>query len=455
MNRVTSLCALPLIVCAQAASASITSVGPGGLLIPPPPNANFNTGLIESDTEMFIWEEQQNIPLGAVLAVNIDGFPGTYDDTTMGTGGVIRDPVMIDSHFIHLDSLTGTNQSPVAITTTITFDQPIIGIICRDNLLDASDVLGAGTIYPTGVSARDVEWSGGQGVQETFVISPDRLSLTVTLTGGSLGDQARVITGASGGAEPIAHITRYSGARDLPGGVSATATASIYFVNEGLTDEVYVFSLVDPDGVIAFEPPSGFVEVAAGEMVVAQVTMLAPAAGTPGTGLPYRANIIETTTGASATVIGEVRNTDAIYFSTDSGKQIPSPDDGGDADSDGGTTNKTEGQLPPVMLGGRFENDPFRTLIYTETITLAPREVRALVIPVDPGLITLRTGPTGFADLVIEWDQNGDGFPDPGGSITLCAPVPGGACPTDLNGDGTVDGADLGQMLGAWGTCPS
>ena len=39
-------------------------------------------------------------------------------------------------------------------------------------------------------------------------------------------------------------------------------------------------------------------------------------------------------------------------------------------------------------------------------------------------------------------DLNGNGIPDE------CEPVPG-----DLNGDGIVDGADLGIMLGAWGEC--
>ena len=29
-----------------------------------------------------------------------------------------------------------------------------------------------------------------------------------------------------------------------------------------------------------------------------------------------------------------------------------------------------------------------------------------------------------------------------------------GCCPTDLNCDGQVDGADLGLLLGSWGPCP-
>ena len=37
--------------------------------------------------------------------------------------------------------------------------------------------------------------------------------------------------------------------------------------------------------------------------------------------------------------------------------------------------------------------------------------------------------------------------------ITLMASE-GMPCPADLNGDGIVDGADLGLMLGGWGVCP-
>ena len=43
-------------------------------------------------------------------------------------------------------------------------------------------------------------------------------------------------------------------------------------------------------------------------------------------------------------------------------------------------------------------------------------------------------------------DANGDGIPDE------CAPPTN---PADLNGDGIVDGADLGIALGSWGECPA
>ncbi|MFG0275565.1 MAG: hypothetical protein ACF8QF_10950, partial [Phycisphaerales bacterium] len=50
-------------------------------------------------------------------------------------------------------------------------------------------------------------------------------------------------------------------------------------------------------------------------------------------------------------------------------------------------------------------------------------------------------------------DLNGDGVVE-GADLGLLLGAWGacaGACPADLNGDGVVDGADLGLLLGAWG----
>jgi hypothetical protein len=39
------------------------------------------------------------------------------------------------------------------------------------------------------------------------------------------------------------------------------------------------------------------------------------------------------------------------------------------------------------------------------------------------------------------------------GLLNISGPE-GNACPGDLDGDGSVGGADLGLLLGAWGACP-
>lgn len=52
-------------------------------------------------------------------------------------------------------------------------------------------------------------------------------------------------------------------------------------------------------------------------------------------------------------------------------------------------------------------------------------------------------------------DLNGDGVidgADLGAQLSAWGPCAG--CAADINGSGVVDGADLGLLLGAWGTCP-
>jgi len=52
-------------------------------------------------------------------------------------------------------------------------------------------------------------------------------------------------------------------------------------------------------------------------------------------------------------------------------------------------------------------------------------------------------------------DLNGDGVVDGadlGILLNAWGPCPG--CPADLDGNGVVDGADLGILLNAWGPCP-
>ena len=51
----------------------------------------------------------------------------------------------------------------------------------------------------------------------------------------------------------------------------------------------------------------------------------------------------------------------------------------------------------------------------------------------------------GAADLV--WTRS---FSQIVSEVTVCTP-----CPAEINGDGSVDGADLGMLLAAWGSADS
>jgi hypothetical protein len=52
-------------------------------------------------------------------------------------------------------------------------------------------------------------------------------------------------------------------------------------------------------------------------------------------------------------------------------------------------------------------------------------------------------------------DANGDGTVDGADlGLMLAAWGPCSGCALDFNGDGAVDGIDLGLVLSAWGACP-
>ena len=74
--------------------------------------------------------------------------------------------------------------------------------------------------------------------------------------------------------------------------------------------------------------------------------------------------------------------------------------------------------------------------------------------------LTFRFDPAGLAPgqhsavaTVTTSDENVPGAASAQVTVTLTATV-GGGQPADLNGDGVVNGADLGLLLAAWGVAP-
>ncbi len=123
----------------------------------------------------------------------------------------------------------------------------------------------------------------------------------------------------------------------------------------------------------------------------------------------------------------------------------------------GGTSGAYEGQLGTVV--------PITTWTFTpvSTGTLDTYELPSAEVLGD-----LNDPKDGFVTLVLTAEDaasatyRGQNAPFTSGGNTLNAPylriaytlVKGGTCPGDLNGDGGVDGADLGILLQSWGACP-
>lgn len=146
-------------------------------LIPPPTDVTLDA--LESDTEMWVFNEVQGLVLASDLSVDFGG-----------TGGVISAGTKINSHFVHKDTLGGT----VTLSGTATFDEIILGIIASPSGLNTSDsILGlAGTSYPFGLDKRGTQ-IGEVGDSITFTVD----TLTLTSVTSSRPDQLRVITASS------------------------------------------------------------------------------------------------------------------------------------------------------------------------------------------------------------------------------------------------------------------
>ena len=164
---------LALVAAATGASAASVSGDIVELLNAPPSVVEEGT---ESDSQIFLFLERQNVSLASTLAVNVSS-PGSYGAnpgvTTLATGTVL------DSYFLHMD-IVDSGDGGVAnrrdLAGSIVFDRPVLGIIGSDPELDASDaILGSpSTFYPTGTSGRDT-WEGG----DSITLSADRMTLTI------------------------------------------------------------------------------------------------------------------------------------------------------------------------------------------------------------------------------------------------------------------------------------
>ena len=158
--------------------------------IAPPPSVRFDA--CESDTLIRTFPEAQGFVLPVDVTVNITQ-PGAYGNS-YGTAGVIPAGTMVDCQFLFYDPVGG---GPAQTSGSITMGGEILGIICLDGQLDATDaVLGLpGTTYATGQASRGFE-SGAEFV----TLESDRRTLTIQqYSTTTAAEQVRILTVVGGG----------------------------------------------------------------------------------------------------------------------------------------------------------------------------------------------------------------------------------------------------------------
>jgi len=168
-------------------------------------------GVLESSTMIRTFQEQKNFVLPSSVQTNISG-PGYYNSSGSLTPGSVGAGTRINCYFLHFDPV---GSESAQVSGRMNFNGEILGIICLDAQLNASDpILGnPGTKYPTGHGSRGFEMS-----QEIVTVSTDKRSLTINrFWSSSVGEQVRVIVSAKPKDEKNPAEGGFGGARGSAG----------------------------------------------------------------------------------------------------------------------------------------------------------------------------------------------------------------------------------------------
>jgi hypothetical protein len=181
---------LVALVAASASIAAITSVSGQMELIAPPPSVEL--GALQSDTTMRAFNERQCVLLDADLTVDINQ-PGKYNQFSdlPDPKPVIAAGTYVSAHFVHADSISGTQDHPKFFDGSLVTADEILGIAARNDTLNDSDFLGApGTVYPK--AQRGLNF--GQNQSDFVLEQTDLHTVQVHAENHLHADQIRVIT---------------------------------------------------------------------------------------------------------------------------------------------------------------------------------------------------------------------------------------------------------------------
>jgi prepilin-type N-terminal cleavage/methylation domain-containing protein len=154
----------------------------------PPASVVFNH--LESNSIIREFCEQKDFVLPSSVSTNLSS-PGYYDSRSKITPGSVSAGQRVNCYFLHFDPV---KSGPAESSGQLNFSGKILGVICLDGDLDATDrVLGnPGTAYPTGQKSRGFEFGA-----EIVSLSDDMHSFTMHRFKSSFpGEQVRILVEA-------------------------------------------------------------------------------------------------------------------------------------------------------------------------------------------------------------------------------------------------------------------
>lgn len=173
--------------------------------IAPPPSLAF--GVFADKTQAYVINERQGVQFSGGVDKYLPTVGVAYTTSNLAPV-LLSSSTWVDSHLIHFDNNGEPSPYP-SVTGTVTFDGPIIAIICSLGRLDLSDAaLGApGTTYAAGELSRGIS-----SVIDTFkLLSPNTIQFT--LANGQAMDDIRVLTVPAPGVSAFGVIGLFASRR--------------------------------------------------------------------------------------------------------------------------------------------------------------------------------------------------------------------------------------------------
>jgi hypothetical protein len=274
---------------------------------------------------------------------------------------------------------------------------------------------------------------------------------------------AGALAGPVGGnGDNHCHLTWDKQCCPVPGCNVSVAPGVLTICNDKSAPAEFIWDLTDVSGLgLTFMPASGFTGLNPGECIDLPITVMCPPNFPLGSSANYMATVTKLGTNEVFSCLGNVRNASdfkinppvpVVTVGIPSNPSVPAPRSNIRMSIDNiGSSGQDGVSLYIVPMGGFAVSPPVLMLPpIAQGASISDCRYDAFF-----DITFLRGAPPQhlMGDILYMLDNDGDGNPDTViGSQTVRGEPFTAPCPGDINGDGVVDTADLGILIGAFGT---
>jgi hypothetical protein len=141
----------------------------------------------EDDLHLIVFPERESAVLSSDVKVAV-GEPGDYAGPFDPARAALPAGTRVRSYLVQFNPVGRSDEPVRAMQGSVTFDRPVVGLICTTKELNAGDA-----VFGRGADWRPGRGGGGIEAGDRVALSADRRTLTVELTAAAANDQIRVL----------------------------------------------------------------------------------------------------------------------------------------------------------------------------------------------------------------------------------------------------------------------